>query len=85
VVTRDRGLAVAATAAGVAGMLADSLLGATMQAAYRCTVCDAAVEGPRHCGAAARRLGGHRWITNDLVNALATGAGGALAAALRTW
>jgi uncharacterized protein (TIGR00297 family) len=85
VVTRDPGLALAATAAGAAGMLADSVLGATVQAAYRCAVCDAAVEGARHCGAAARRLGGRPWITNDVVNGLATGAGGALAAALTAW
>jgi uncharacterized membrane protein len=66
-------------------MLVDSILGATVQAAYRCAVCDAAVEGARHCGVAARRLSGRPWITNDLVNALATGAGGALAAALSVW
>jgi len=85
VVARDLGLALAATAAGVVGMLVDSVLGATVQAAYRCAVCDAAVEGARHCGVAARRLSGRPWITNDLVNALATGAGGALAAALSVW
>jgi uncharacterized protein (TIGR00297 family) len=66
--------------AGIAGMLVDSVLGATVQARRTCTVCGRAVEWPRHCDAATTRVGGLRWVTNDTVNALATGAGAAIAA-----
>jgi uncharacterized protein (TIGR00297 family) len=79
--TRDLRLGLVASACGTAGMLVDSLLGATAQAAYRCAVCHAPSERARHCGAPARLVGGHRWVSNDLVNAVATGAGAALAAA----
>jgi uncharacterized protein (TIGR00297 family) len=75
--------AVAAAMAGTAGMLADSLLGATLQAVYRCPRCDADTETPEHhCGALAIHMRGYRWVTNDTVNLAATGIGAALAAAL---
>jgi uncharacterized protein (TIGR00297 family) len=84
--TRDALLAIVATAAGTAGLLADSLLGATWQAAYRCAACDAPSDDPRHCGTPARLVRGRRWLTNDGVNALATGLGAALAAgAVAAW
>lgn len=66
--------------AGVAGMLADSVLGATVQARFACAVCGRTVEVPRHCNSTAAPLGGLPWMTNDTVNALGTGVGAAIAA-----
>lgn len=69
---------------GAAGGVADSLLGATLQARWRCPVCGAVMETRRHgCGAAGSPERGIAWLDNDAVNALATlvGAVVALAAA----
>jgi uncharacterized protein (TIGR00297 family) len=67
-------------AAGVAAGWVDSLLGATLQARYRCPACEADCETPRHaCGAATRPAGGLPWMTNDAVNLAATLVGAALA------
>jgi uncharacterized protein (TIGR00297 family) len=83
---RDARLGLAATGAGVLAMLADSLLGATLQTSYRCVVCAAPSDDPRHCGAAARPLGGPRRLSNDGVNFIATGVGAALCAlAMSRW
>jgi uncharacterized membrane protein len=70
--------------AGLGGSLADSLLGATVQAIYYCDRCCQETERhPRHrCGAPTRRLRGWPWLNNDWVNAIASGAGALLAAAL---
>ncbi len=68
-----------AVVAGVAGSLADSLLGATLQASYRCPVCDAATERPSHrCGTPTVLVGGWRWIDNDMVNCAASLCGAVL-------
>ena len=71
-----------AVAAGVGGALIDSVLGATVQAGYRCATCDEPAETPVHtrCGQATTLVRGVRWIDNDAVNALATTAGAALGA-----
>lgn len=75
--------AALAAVTGTVGMVADSLLGATVQAVYRCARCDADTETPEHrCGAAATLVRGRRWVTNDTVNLAATGIGAALAAGL---
>ena len=69
-------------AGGVVGTLVDSVLGATVQAKYRCERCHAETERQtHHCGEPATRLAGWRWIDNDVVNALATGVGAGVAAA----
>lgn len=66
-----RHVVVAAFVGGVAGALADSLLGATMQARRRCASCDAFTERAIHsCGAHAVHVGGASWMTNDAVNVL---------------
>jgi len=78
-----RGLPVALLA-GLGGSLADSLLGATVQALYRCPICGALTEAEVHrpCGQRTDLARGHRWITNDAVNALSTLAGALLGAAI---
>jgi uncharacterized membrane protein len=68
------------TTAGVAGMLVDSALGASVQARFACAVCGQTVETRRHCASPAVHVRGLRWMTNDTVNVLGTGAGAAIAA-----
>lgn len=76
-------LAWAVFAGGVAGSLADSLLGALAQARRWCDACDHATERRTHtCGAATRLVGGIGAVDNDLVNLLATVIGAAVGAAL---
>ena len=70
------------TAAGVLGMVADSVLGATVQGMYACPRCDARSErGDTVCHEPMRLVRGWRWLDNDGVN-LATTLVGAAAAAL---
>jgi len=56
----------------LAGFLAsfiDSLLGATIQAQYRCPVCQKTTEKPVHCSQEKTRLvSGFYWLNNDWVN-----------------
>ena len=67
--------------AGVAGMLADSLLGATLQGKYECPACDARFErGNTVCHEPVRLTTGRRWLDNDAVNFAATLVGAAVAA-----
>src|SRR5439155_1658584 len=75
------GSAALIAAAGVAGMLSDSLLGATVQAKYECPACDARFErGSSVCHAPVRLTRGWRWLDNDGVNLAATLVGATLAA-----
>lgn len=64
---------------GLFGALFDSLLGATTQALYRCSVCEAETEKETHCGKKTRRSRGYPWCDNDAVNFLSSAFGGALA------
>lgn len=67
--------------AGFAGMLADSLLGATLQGKYECPACDARFErGNTVCHEPVRLTTGWRWLDNDAVNFAATLVGAAVAA-----
>jgi uncharacterized membrane protein len=73
VVSHDPALLPAGIIIGVIGMLADSALGGSVQARFRCPACECASEWPLHrCGTPTILEGGVRWLTNDLVNALAT-------------
>ncbi len=85
----DRGWMAAAVPAfaiavgGALGGLADSVLGASLQAAYRCPTCHVLTEHVVHrCGTPTVPVRGVRWLDNDAVNLLATATGAAAAAAL---
>lgn len=68
---------------GLAGSLFDSLLGATVQQIYYCDVCQKDTERKIHkCGHATRPWRGWAWLNNDLVNLLASIAGGLVAVGL---
>src|SRR3989449_10885534 len=61
-------------------MLADSVLGATVQGKYECPACDARFErGNTVCHEAVRLTRGWRWLDNDAVNLAATLVGAAVA------
>ncbi len=69
-------LALAIALGGFSGSLIDSLLGATVQAIYRCPACGKLVESPIHsCGTVTILVRGHRFMTNDVVNFTAISAG----------
>ena len=70
---------IAITWAGFLAAYADSLLGATLQGQYACKRCGAVTERSRHCGVAGSRARGLKWVNNDIVNFITSGAG-ALAA-----
>lgn len=58
---------------GLAGSLADSLMGATLQAMYYCPTCEKETERRVHsCGTPTLPLRGISWLDNDVVNFLAT-------------
>ena len=76
----------AGTLVGFLGMAADSLLGATLQARFRCPACDRASEWPVHrCGTPTRLEGGLRWLDNDAVNFASTALAAVLAFAAWAW
>jgi uncharacterized protein (TIGR00297 family) len=69
-----------AALAGVSASLADSLLGATLQAEYWCPHCQMLTEDAVHrpCDTRTDRRKGYAWMTNETVNVLATVVGAAL-------
>jgi uncharacterized protein (TIGR00297 family) len=69
-----------AALSGIAGALVDSLLGATLQAVYRCPRCEVLTEVAVHprCGTETIYQRGLTWMTNDTVNLLATLVGAAI-------
>ena len=72
--------AAGAAAGGVAGSLADSVLGATAQERRWCDRCEAWTERRTHgCGAATAVRAGVPGVRNDLVNLAATAAGASVA------
>jgi len=81
---RAVGLLLVSALAGLLGSLADSVLGASVQAIYVCGHCGKETERhPTHrCGGPTRLLRGWRWLDNDWVNFLSSVAGGLMAAGL---
>ncbi len=72
-----------ACVAGVAGAVADSMLGATTQERRWCPTCATLTEQRVHeCGTPTDLTGGHSWMDNDTVNFMATVVGAAVAAIL---
>jgi uncharacterized protein (TIGR00297 family) len=68
---------------GIAGSLADSILGAAAQVRRWCDRCDSGTEQTVHiCGTGTRVSGGVSWIDNDTVNLISVALGGATALAL---
>ena len=76
---------VAVGIGGIAGAVADSALGATVQERRWCPTCSMASEQVVHtCGSPTNLVAGARWMDNDAVNFLSTVVGGAVAAYLAT-
>ena len=70
----------AAALGGIAGGLADSLLGAVLQARRWCDVCAKSTERVVHsCGTSTRHAGGVAGLDNDAVNAVCSGVGALVA------
>jgi uncharacterized protein (TIGR00297 family) len=74
---------LAGLAGGGSGMLADSLMGATVQASYRCPACHTPTESRLHrCGTPTHLVRGHPAVTNDAVNLAGTLTGAVIAGLL---
>jgi uncharacterized protein (TIGR00297 family) len=54
--------------AGIIGNLFDSIIGASIQAKYKCDVCSKITEKIYHCSKKASLIKGIKWINNDMVN-----------------
>ncbi|WP_442789539.1 DUF92 domain-containing protein [Paenibacillus sp. CAA11] len=63
---------------GLAGAMADSLLGASVQRMYRCQVCGKLVEVQTHCDHPTVFYRGMNWMNNDAVNLISSLAGGGI-------
>jgi uncharacterized protein (TIGR00297 family) len=64
---------------GLAGSGIDSLLGATLQARFRCAICGNSTERRTHCGSLTAPMRGVRWMSNDAVNAICACSGAVFA------
>ena len=74
---------IAVLIGGIAGSLADSILGAAVQTRRWCDRCDSGTEQTVHiCGTGTRLSGGVSWIDNDTVNLISVALGGVTALAL---
>nr|MDO8080690.1 DUF92 domain-containing protein [Candidatus Freyarchaeota archaeon] len=68
-------LIIIALGAGFIGSTADSLIGATVQALYKCPVCGKITEHEIHCGEVTVHLRGYKAIDNNIVNFVSTAIG----------
>jgi len=76
----------AAIAGGAAGMLVDSLAGASIQRRSWCPSCGQPTERLVHsCGSITEARGGIRWVNNDAVNAISSVAGAAVGSIFSYW
>jgi len=69
-------------ASGMIGMTADSILGATIQAKYRCPRCGKLTENSTHCGEKAEKVSGTTLIDTHMVNLISTIIGASTASIL---
>ncbi|MCU7494488.1 MAG: DUF92 domain-containing protein [Ignavibacteria bacterium] len=69
--------------AGISGSFIDSLLGATLQSGFYCSICGKLTEKKFHCMRPAVHKKGILWIGNDLVNLTAGITGGIFAIIFR--
>jgi uncharacterized protein (TIGR00297 family) len=76
------GVLLLCSVGGVSGALVDSALGAAIQRKGYCKVCLRQVESLRHCGERTVRTGGVSFVENNIVNLMATFAGGTAALVL---
>jgi uncharacterized protein (TIGR00297 family) len=65
--------------AGLVGCSVDSVIGATVQGMYKCSVCNKITENRKHCGSPSIPLRGYKAIDNNVVNLIATILGAAFA------
>ncbi len=76
-------VAFSAFMGGIAGALADSVLGATVQTGRWCSSCQLGTEqGIHRCGTPTQHRRGVSWLDNDAVNLLATMVGAAVSLGL---
>lgn len=59
---------LAVVIAGFGAGIIDSILGASLQIQYKCSVCGKVVEKKKHCGTSTIRESGFYFFTNDVVN-----------------
>ncbi len=63
---------------GFVGTVIDSALGASLQAGYKCAVCDKITERREHCGEATLLIKGIKCVDNNVVNAVSLLLAGAI-------
>ena len=64
--------------AGFLGSVVDSILGASVQAKFKCEVCGTATERTSHCHEETAHVSGFLWLDNDWVNVAGSLSGGLL-------
>jgi uncharacterized protein (TIGR00297 family) len=73
------------SAAGFMGSIIDSILGATVQAKYRCSICSKYTEKQLHHGQPTIPVKGIKWMNNDAVNFTSTALASAAALILASF